>query len=154
MPPAPNMPARAVIDITAIIATVYPRIKEGIVSGRSTLNIIWKLVLPMDLAASIFPFDISRRLLSTIRAYIGMQLAAMAMMQALVPYDFPKKNLDTGIIRIIMTIWGRERRQLISQPKPEYRAFTGTRPTGLVIASNIPMKSPTNRTITDDRKVI
>lgn len=85
IPPAPNIPASAVIDMTDITARVYPLTRDGSVSGIMTLVMIWKFVLPSALAASILPFSISRRLDSTILAYIGMQLAAIAIMHAFVP---------------------------------------------------------------------
>ena len=108
----------------------------------------------MACAASIFPFSISRRLLSTILAYIGIQLAAMAMIHAFVPYALPKISLATGIMRMIIIICGNDLKQLMIQPDTVYEAFRGTSPSGLVTVRSIPIRSPNTSMINEDTTVL
>ena len=128
---------------------------EALERRRSNiLNMMLILVLPIAFAASIFPFSISKRLLSTILAYIGIQLAAIAIMQAFVPYDFPKMSLATGIMRMIMIIWGSDLNALITHPETVYDTFSGTRPSGFDMVRRIPMIRPSTSVIRDDIDVM
>ena len=45
-----------------------PLISEGMASGISTLRTIWKVLEPMDWAASMMPLSTSLKLPSTMRA--------------------------------------------------------------------------------------
>ena len=89
-----------------------------------------------------------------ILAYIGIQLAAIAIMHAFVPYDFPKMSLATGIIRMIMIICGNDLRQLISHPDNVYDTFRGINPFGFVMSRRIPITIPNTSMISDDIAVM
>ena len=96
-------------------AVVKPEIREGRLSGRITLVMIWKGEQPMDWAASTTPLSTSRREASTSRATKGKAATIRGTMVATVPIEVPRISRDRGITTTIRMRKGTERRMLITK---------------------------------------
>ena len=86
-----------------------PTISEGLASGRSTLQITWKGLAPIESDASISPLSTSRSEDSTIRAINGAAAITSGTMVALEPMVVPVMKRVIGITAISRIKNGMER---------------------------------------------
>ena len=93
-----------------------PVISAGFASGTSTLQIISRLLAPIDCAASITPTFTSLRELSTMRATYGAAATISITITALLPIIVPTRNFATGSIATIRMMNGMLRKKLTTKP--------------------------------------